>query len=117
MSETEAKTSTGMKPNVAGLLCYLGAWVTGIIFLILEKDNRFVRFHAIQSIAVFGAITVVDIVLAFIPFVGWIIAWLVNIATFILWVVLMAKAYSGEQYKLPIAGNFAEKQLTPKVIK
>ena len=52
------KTSTGLTENVAGLLCYILGWITGIIFLILEPDNKFVRFHAIQSIIVFGIISV-----------------------------------------------------------
>jgi uncharacterized membrane protein len=55
MSETKGKTSTGMEQNLEGLLCYVLGWLTGIIFLLLEKDNKFVRFHAIQSILVFGA--------------------------------------------------------------
>ena len=67
MSESKGKTSTGMEQNLAGLLCYVLGWITGIIFLLLEKDNRFVRFHAIQSIVVFGAFTVLEIILSFIP--------------------------------------------------
>ena len=67
------KTSTGMQPNVAGLLCYLVGFVTGIVFLIIEKENKFVRFHAMQSIIVFGGLFVLQIILSFIPFIGWII--------------------------------------------
>lgn len=111
MSEQKGKTSTGLEPNIAGLLCYVLGWITGIVFLILEKENQFVRFHAIQSIVVFGAITVVNIVLNFIPIIGWIIAWLLWVLAIILWIFLMLKAYRGEMYKLPIAGNFAEKQV------
>jgi uncharacterized membrane protein len=54
------KTATGLDENIAGLLCYVGWWVSGIIFLILEPKNRFVRFHALQSSIVFGIITVVS---------------------------------------------------------
>jgi uncharacterized membrane protein len=114
MSDSNEKTSTGLQPNVAGLLCYVLGWITGIIFLILEKDNQFVRFHAIQSIIVFGAITVLDIILRFIPFIGWTLAVIIGILAFILWVVLMVKAYQGQRYKLPVAGNVAEQQLKPK---
>ena len=113
MSEQQGKTSMGVEPNLAGLLCYVLGWVTGLIFFILEKENQFVRFHAMQSIAVFGAITVVVIILGFIPIIGWIIAWLIGILAFILWIVLMLKAYQGQKYKLPWAGNFAEKQTKP----
>ena len=105
-----AKTSTGMEENVAGLLCYLLGWITGIIFLILEKDNKFVRFHAIQSIVVFGIITVAQLILRWIPFIGWILSILISILAFILWIILMVKAFQGIKYKLPWAGNFSEKQ-------
>ena len=104
----------GLEPNVAGLLCYVVGWVTGLIFLIMEKENQFVRFHAMQSIAVFGAITVADIILRFIPIIGWIIAWLIGILAFVLWIILMLKAYRGQKYKLPWAGDFAEKQVKPR---
>ncbi len=114
MSESQAKTSTGMSQNVAGLLCYLAGWITGIIFLILEKDNRFVRFHAVQSIAASVTLTVAFIILMFIPLIGWILLWILDIAAFIMWIVLMLKAYRGEQYKLPVFGNFAESQVKPQ---
>ena len=112
--QPEGKTSTGLQQNVAGLLCYVLGWVTGIVFLLLEKDNRFVRFHAVQSIVVFGALTVVDIVLNFIPIIGWVIAWIIGVVAIILWIVLMFKAYQGQMYKLPIAGNRAEQQTKAK---
>jgi hypothetical protein len=49
-----AKASTGLEPNVAGLLCYLVGWITGLVFILIEKENQFVRFHAMQSIIIFG---------------------------------------------------------------
>jgi uncharacterized membrane protein len=110
MSDEKGKTSIGLEQNIAGLLCYVLGWLTGLVFLILEKENKFVRFHALQSIATFGALTVVIIILNFIPFIGWILAWLVNILGLVLWIILMVKAYQGQTYKLPWAGNFAEKQ-------
>lgn len=111
MSEAPGKTSTGLTENLAGLLCYILGWVTGIIFLVLEKENRFVRFHAMQSIVTFGAITIAGIIFGFIPVLGAIIGWLLSVLAFILWIVLMVKAYQGQRYKLPLAGDFAEKQL------
>jgi uncharacterized membrane protein len=111
MTEPKEKTSMGMDQNVAGLLCYLVGWITGIIFLVLEKDNKFVKFHAIQSIIVFGALTVAWIILSFIPLIGWIINMLLGILGIILWIILMVKAYRGEKYKLPVAGDIAEKQV------
>ena len=112
MSDTEGKTSMGLEPNVAGLLCYVLGWLTGIIFLIMEKENQFVRFHAMQSIVTFGAFTVVSIVLCFIPFVGWVLGGLLGLPALVLWIVLMMKAYQGLKFKLPVAGDFAEKQIS-----
>jgi uncharacterized membrane protein len=109
MSGTTDKSSTGLQPNVAGLLCYLFAWITGLIFLLIEKESKFVRFHAIQSIATYVVFFVVYIVLWFIPIIGWIINIILAIVMFILWILLMYKAYQGKMYKLPIVGNFAEK--------
>ena len=117
MSESKAKSSTGLEPNVAGLLCYLLGWVTGLVFYLLEKENEFVRFHAMQSIVTFGALTVVGIVfsvLGSIPFIGvlfWLLSILLSLLGVVLWIVLMIKAYQGQRYKLPWAGDFAEKQM------
>jgi uncharacterized membrane protein len=112
MSEIKDKTSTGLKPNTAALLSYLFGWVTGIIFFILEKDNKYVRFHALQSIIVFGVLSVAGSILGWIPFFGWVAGAFIGILTFILWLVLMIKAYQGEKYKIPWAGDFAEKQVS-----
>ena len=103
------KTSTGLQENVAGLLAYVAWWVSGIVFLLLEPDNKFVRFHAIQSIIVFGAITLVAMVLGFMPVIGGFISWVIWALGVALWIVLMVKAYQGVKYKLPISGDLAEK--------
>jgi uncharacterized membrane protein len=107
------KTGSGLEQNLAGALCYVLGWLTGIIFLIIEKDNKFVRFHAVQSIIVFGVISVVQIILWIIPVIGWILGTLLAVATFILWILLMYKAYQGQIYKLPMAGDIAEKHSNP----
>lgn len=111
MRKVRGKTSTGLEPNLAGLLCYVLGWVSGLVFFILETDNKFVRFHAMQSIVTFGALTVANFILMFIPIIGWIFSWLIGVLGFILWIVLMIKAYQGEKYKLPWAGEIAEKQV------
>jgi len=103
------KTSTGLEPNVAGLLCYVLGWISGLVFILIEKENKFVRFHAMQSIITFGALTVIGFVLGFIPIIGAIIGWLISVLGLVLWIVLMVKAYQGKQYKIPWAGNLAEK--------
>lgn len=104
-----AKTSTGLDENVAGLLCYVVGWITGLVFILIEKENKFVRFHAVQSIIVFGILTLASIVIRWIPIIGWVIGWLIGVLAVVLWIVLMVKAYQGEKYKLPWAGDLAEK--------
>jgi len=107
MAEAKGKSSTGLKPNVAGLLCYLLFWVTGLEFLFLERKDRFVRFHAIQSIVVFGVLSLAFSLL-FIPIIGWIFGWGIILLVFILWIVLMIRAYQGKRIKIPVAGDIAE---------
>ena len=104
-----AKTSLGFEENVAGALCYLLTWLTGLVFLLIEKDNEFVRFHARQSILVFLPLTVLSFMFSWIPFLGWVIGGLLWLLTIILWLVLMIKAYQGAKFKLPWAGDLAEK--------
>ena len=104
-----AKTSTGIQENVAGLLSYLAGWITGLVFILLEQENKFIRFHAMQSIIVFGSIFVVGTVIGWIPFLGWAITAVLGVLGFILWIILMVKAYQGELFKVPWAGDMAEK--------
>ena len=93
-------TSTGLKENVASLLCYLGIWVTGIIFYFIEHKNEVIRFHAVQSFVVFGSLFVLDMIFVWLPPLTWII----SIIGFILWIFLMVKASKGGKYMLPVAG-------------
>jgi len=115
-----AASSPGMAENVAGLLCYVLGWVTGIIFFLIDK-RPFVRFHAAQSIVVFGGLHVINIVLAIVfgagfmmmggfgAFgLGWALYSLIGLVALILWVLLMVKAYQGEKYEVPIAGGIAK---------
>jgi uncharacterized membrane protein len=108
-----AGSTTSLEPNVAGMLCYLGIWIAGLVFILIEKENKFVRFHAMQSMVVFGALTVVAwIVLPILASIFWpfyILGVPIWILGLVLWIVLMVKAYQGERFKLPIAGDFAEK--------
>jgi len=104
-----AKTSTGLDENVAGLLCYVLGWISGLVFFLIEKKNKFVRFHALQSIIVFGVLNLALIVLGWIPIIGWVIAWIIWVLMIVLWILLMVKAYQGEKFKLPWAGNLAAK--------
>jgi uncharacterized membrane protein len=105
------EATINLSPNITGVLCYLGIWVTGIVFFILEQKNKWVRFHAAQSIVVFGGLGIAMAILHWIPFMGiffTVIIWIVGI---ILWILLMSKAYNGERYKLPLVGDIAEMML------
>jgi uncharacterized membrane protein len=117
------KSSAGLSENIAGILCYVFGWVTGLIFFLIEKDNQFVRFHALQSMIVFGALFVLQIVInvlmavlaaihlnILIPVLV-LLNSLVFIAALVLWIVLMVKAYQGERFKLPLSGDLAENYL------
>ncbi|OGN90793.1 MAG: hypothetical protein A2158_04245, partial [Chloroflexi bacterium RBG_13_46_14] len=107
-SGASAETSTGLKPNVASLLCYVGGWISGIIFLILEQKNREVRFHAMQSIVVFGTFSITGSLLGLLPVIGHAFSAIIGIIAVILWVVLMVKAYNGEKYRVVLAADIAE---------
>ena len=92
----------------AGWLSYLGGWVTGLIFLLLKRENSFVRFHAMQSLLFFGAMSMVTTVFSHIALLGSIGAGL-GFVSFICWMVLIVAAARGRYYKLPIIGDYAEK--------
>lgn len=111
MTEETGKTSSGMNQNVAGLLCYLAGWITGLIFFLIEKENKFVRFHAMQSMITFGALTVLFMALSFIPIIGWALIPILMVVQLVLWILLMVKAYQGENFKLPLVGDIAEKNI------
>lgn len=105
-----SKSSTGMSENLAALLSYVLGFITGIIFFVIEKQSRFVKFHAMQSILVSAALMVLSFVLGFIPFIGWLALILLGPVSFVLWIILMVKAYKYVWFKLPVVGDIAEKQ-------
>ena len=120
MAQTSQSTQPGMAENVAGLLCYVLGWVTGLIFFLIDK-RPYVRFHAAQSIVVFGGLHIINIVIGIIfgaGFMmmggfgafgfGWALYSLINLAAFILWILLMVKAYQGEKFQVPVAGGIAQ---------
>lgn len=116
---TPVSLSTGLQENIAGLLCYLLGWLTGIIFLLIDK-RPFVRFHAAQSIVVFGALTLLRIIVNYGLMEGafgyhfgllglWsIVSLLISLVTLILWILLMVTAYQGKRFEVPIAAPFAK---------
>ena len=111
---------SGLQENVAGALCYVLGWVTGIVFYLIDK-RPFVRFHAAQSIVTFGGLHVLMIILGSVFgfgfffgglsgfSLGFALYELLQLLCFILWIFCMVKAFQGERFKLPVAGEFAEK--------
>jgi uncharacterized membrane protein/ribosomal protein L37E len=110
-----ANSGTGLDANVAAALSYALTFVSGIAVYVLEDDDRFVRFHAAQSIAVFGALAVANVVMsgAFAAVgIGSIAALLGSLLSFVgfgLWVFLIVTAYRGETYRIPVAADIADK--------
>lgn len=106
------KTASGLDENVAGALCYALGWITGVVFLMTEPSNRFVRFHAWQSTIAFAALSVACVLLQSVPILGMLVAvFLVLPLSAALWLILMFKAYKGERFKLPVAGDMAEQRM------
>jgi len=108
------KSSTGLEANVAGLLCYVLGWISGLVFVLLEQESKFVRYHAMQSIYVFGAINVAAIVLGWIPGVNIVLTPIIGVIGLVLWIFLMIRAYQGKQPKVLWAGDLAEKWVQKK---
>jgi uncharacterized membrane protein len=116
-----APQGTGLAPNIASLLCYICSPITGIIFILIEKENSDVRFHAWQSL-VFGVVYIALIIaleilagiLGMIASVlGIIVGFFIPIlmlAAFIIWIVCLVKAYQGERWRIPVLGDFAAKK-------
>lgn len=99
------KTSIGLQPHVAALLSYVFGWISGLIFFLIEKENKFVRFHALQSLILFGFFHLASIILVFTIIAPFIIGTL----SLALWLILMITSYQGKKIKIPVAGEIAEK--------
>jgi len=122
------KSSTGLDENIAALLSYVFGWVSGLIFFLIEKDSRLVRFHAMQSLLFNILIAVVSVVLwvllvvllligsqisgvisTLVSLVGTLVWIALVVGILIAWILCLVKAFNSQYYKLPIIGNFAEK--------
>ncbi|MFH0942962.1 MAG: DUF4870 domain-containing protein [Candidatus Beckwithbacteria bacterium] len=101
------KIAFGLEEKVACSLTYVLGWITGLVFLLAEKENAKVRFHAMQSLMFFAAMTIIS----FVPVVGWLLSPVVMILAFIVWLMAIYKAYNGEDFELPIVGKLAKSQL------
>jgi uncharacterized membrane protein len=108
---TSGRTSTGLDEPLAGALAYLLGILTGVLLLVVEKKSRYVRFHAMQSCVVFTAVLAASIVIWSIPFIGVLLNIAFVLGVVALWVLLMYKALSGVEYKVPYLGDLAERQV------
>jgi uncharacterized membrane protein len=110
-----APATTGLQENVAGFLCYILGWVTGLIFFLIDK-RPFVRFHAMQSMITFGALFVLQWVFFWGTWFGGLMGFallgmlhaLLGLAALVCWILLMVKAHQGQRFKLPVIGDLAE---------
>jgi uncharacterized membrane protein len=111
-------TSTGVDPRLASLLCYAAWWLSGLIFLIIEQQHRTVRFHAAQSLVLFGGLSIVIALLSFGSVAMLMISggafqaarmlvYLVWLGAVVIWLVLMYRTYNGETWRVPLAGDLA----------
>jgi uncharacterized membrane protein len=117
---TRETSSTGLDPNVAAALAYLAWWITGALFFLIERESSYVRFHAMQSLLALGVLWAIGLalwiggfVLVFLTGAGLglmtalaNLVWLIGV---IAWVICLIKAYAGERWKLPLAGDLAER--------
>jgi uncharacterized membrane protein len=105
------RSSSGLDVNLAAALTYALGWVTGIAFLLIEKESPFVRFHAMQSTITFGLLTMAYVVLNVIPILGFLVAFFILMPlSVVLWLLLILKAFQGEKFKLPMVGDLAEQK-------
>lgn len=124
-AKSEAESSTGLSANVAGLLCYVALWVTGIVFLVWEKKSIFVKFHAWQSIMTFGVLTLAHLILSTMLIdiglstfslglirIGTVFGWIIGLGMLVLAIILIIQAGTGKMWKVPWAGDWAEKQIS-----
>jgi len=104
---SSSKAAFDLPVNTASALCYVLGWVSGLIFLLAEKSNAKVKFHAMQSVMFFGSLTVLSII----PVIGWVFSPFVMILGFVVWLISVYKAYNGEAFELPVVGKIARDQL------
>ena len=104
-------SGTGLNQNLAAALSYVAGFVSGVVVLMMEKENAYVRFHAMQSTITFLAVVVGAVLVSNVPVIGRFLYPLFVLGVAVLWLILMAKALNGERYKLPYVGDMAEKQV------
>jgi uncharacterized membrane protein len=113
-------TSTGVEARLSALLCYTAWWLSALVFLVLEQQNRSVRFHAAQSMLLFGGLSVVIGLLTALSIAMLVVSsgafqavrllvYLVWIVAVGIWLVLMLRTFQGETWRVPVVAEFADR--------
>jgi uncharacterized membrane protein len=116
--ELTGATSTGVDARLSALLCYLAWWVSGLVFLVIEQRHEAVRFHAAQSVVLFGGLSLLILLMAMASFgmlfispaafqAAYTLSFLLSLAAVALWLFVMLKIFKGESWHVPIAGDVA----------
>ena len=99
------KSIFGLNENLAAAIAYVGMFVTGIIVLVLERDNKFVRFAALQSTVLFLTFALVGAIVGWVPLLGWLASRILRKVAIAVMIFLVIKALSGQMFKIPILGD------------
>ncbi|MPZ18347.1 MAG: hypothetical protein GEV06_10610 [Luteitalea sp.] len=116
-------TTTGLDPRLAAVLAYSAWWITGLVLLVLERDNRYVRFHALQALVGLGGLALLTVVLAAVSLLMLTVSYTamracvyvaqaVAILSILVWLVCIYKASRGYWWKLPLVGTWVERVIT-----
>jgi len=101
------KSTSGVPQGIAGIVCYFVPLIGGLVFLFLEKENRLIRFHAVQSVLLWIVFLIALAVLGWIPVIGW----LVGLVLLVVWLYIMYQALMEREHLLPVIGRIAKKQV------
>lgn len=105
------KTKLGLTQNIEAALSYVFGCLSGIILFIVERENKFVSFHALQSFIFFLALGLVGSVFTFIPLIGGILSSILGLFTIVSWFYLIYQGYKGNMFKIPIIGDIVWNQI------
>ena len=114
-SDFNKKSSTGMDPKIAVLLAYFFSWLGGLIIWLMEKENRFVKWNALQALIlgiVEAIIGILMIIFGWVPFIGWlvvVIGWIALVAILVAVIIAIVKAFSGETFRIPVVSSLTDK--------
>jgi len=115
--DANKKSSTGMDPKIAVLLSYLFSWLGGLIFFIMEKENKFVKWNALQALILgiieVACIVVISLILGWIPYIGWFFfLWLGYVLAGVCWIfgiIALIRGFSGKTFRIPVVCKLADK--------